>query len=126
MRVIEISLPLLLCIVSILFLADPLLFGDAFASGTARAGLALNGAAFAPHEYGLFDWSTQVSRLILLGAAAVLATATVLRTQEPILSPTWSADGRFVAYATDLKIGRLLPQKVDPKLFREDRGHRQR
>jgi len=24
----------------------------------------------------------------------------------------------FVAYATDLKIGRLLPQKVDPKLFR--------
>jgi TolB protein len=25
---------------------------------------------------------------------------TVLRTQEPILSPTWSADGRFVAYAT--------------------------
>jgi len=34
-------------IVSILFLADPLLFGDAFASGTARAGLALNGAAFA-------------------------------------------------------------------------------
>jgi TolB protein len=25
---------------------------------------------------------------------------TVLRTQEPILSPTWSADGRYVAYAT--------------------------
>lgn len=25
---------------------------------------------------------------------------TVLRSQEPILSPTWSADGRFVAYAT--------------------------
>ncbi|MGK2940852.1 MAG: Tol-Pal system beta propeller repeat protein TolB [Immundisolibacter sp.] len=25
---------------------------------------------------------------------------TVLRTQEPVLSPAWSADGRFVAYAT--------------------------
>lgn len=25
---------------------------------------------------------------------------TVLRSQEPILSPTWSADGRFLAYAT--------------------------
>lgn len=42
----------------------------------------LNGPQFAPHAYGFFDWSNQISRLILLGAATVLATATVLRTQQ--------------------------------------------
>lgn len=42
----------------------------------------LNGPAFAAREYGRFDWSTQVSRLVLLAATAVLATSAVLRTQH--------------------------------------------
>ncbi len=33
------------------------------------------------NDYGRFDWATQVSRLILLGAAALLATVIVLRSQ---------------------------------------------
>jgi diguanylate cyclase (GGDEF)-like protein len=33
------------------------------------------------HGYGSFDWATQVSRLVLLGVAALLAVAIVLRSQ---------------------------------------------
>jgi diguanylate cyclase (GGDEF)-like protein len=39
----------------------------------------INGPAFAPHPYGFFDWSTQVGRIILLGATTALATAAVVR-----------------------------------------------
>ncbi len=42
----------------------------------------LNGPVFAPHPYGLFDWSTQVGRIILLGATTALATAAVTRSKH--------------------------------------------
>jgi diguanylate cyclase (GGDEF)-like protein len=41
----------------------------------------LNDPRYAPFPYGLFDWSTQISRLILLGVASILAAAIVLRSQ---------------------------------------------
>ena len=42
----------------------------------------LNDPRYAPFPYGLFDWSTQISRLILLGVASILAAAIVLRSQS--------------------------------------------
>jgi diguanylate cyclase (GGDEF)-like protein len=42
----------------------------------------LNNPIYAPYPYGLFDWSTQISRFILLFVAALLAGAIVLRTQS--------------------------------------------
>jgi diguanylate cyclase (GGDEF)-like protein len=41
----------------------------------------LNDPRYAPFPYGLFDWPTQISRLILLGVASLLAGAIVLRSQ---------------------------------------------
>jgi diguanylate cyclase (GGDEF)-like protein len=38
--------------------------------------------AYAPFPYGMFDWNTQVSRLILLFTATVLSTVVVLRFQR--------------------------------------------
>ena len=42
----------------------------------------LNSMAYAPFPYGMFDWNTQVSRLILLFTATVLSTVVVLRFQR--------------------------------------------
>jgi len=42
----------------------------------------LNDPSYAPFPYGLFDWSTQISRLILLGVSSLLAGAIVLRSQS--------------------------------------------
>ena len=42
----------------------------------------LNSPSYAPFPYGMFDWSTQVSRLILLLTATVLSTVVVLRFQR--------------------------------------------
>ena len=39
----------------------------------------LNAPTFAPFTYGMFSWSAQISRLILLAAATVLSTAIVVR-----------------------------------------------
>jgi two-component system, cell cycle response regulator len=42
----------------------------------------LSAASFAPPSYGMFTWTVQVSRIILLGVATVLATAVVVRAQS--------------------------------------------
>lgn len=42
----------------------------------------LSAASFAPPTYGMFTWTVQVSRIILLGVATVLATAVVVRAQS--------------------------------------------
>ncbi len=42
----------------------------------------LNSAEFAPFRYGMFEWSTQVSRFILLFVASVLAMTIVVRAQR--------------------------------------------
>lgn len=42
----------------------------------------LNGPQYAPFPYGMFSWHGQISRLIVLLAAAVLSTAIVVRTQK--------------------------------------------
>lgn len=42
----------------------------------------LNNPIYAPFHYGIFDWGTQTSRLILLLTATVLATTVVLRGQR--------------------------------------------
>lgn len=42
----------------------------------------LNAASFAPPSYGMFTWTVQVSRIILLGVATVLAAAVVVRAQS--------------------------------------------
>lgn len=45
--------------------------------------------ALDPHGYGSFDWATQVSRLLLLGVATLLAAAIVLRSQR-LRRQSWS------------------------------------
>ncbi len=42
----------------------------------------LNNELYAPFTYGMFDWSSQISRLILLFAASLLSSAVVARTQQ--------------------------------------------
>jgi two-component system, cell cycle response regulator len=42
----------------------------------------LNGPGIDLHRYGSFDWATQISRLVLLGVATLLAAAIVLRSQR--------------------------------------------
>ncbi|HET8650375.1 MAG TPA: GGDEF domain-containing protein [Gemmatimonadales bacterium] len=42
----------------------------------------LNDPAYAPFTYGMFSWSAQIGRLVILLAAAVLATVVVVRTQR--------------------------------------------
>jgi diguanylate cyclase (GGDEF)-like protein len=39
----------------------------------------LNAPEFAPYSYGMFSWTAQISRLILLAAATLLSTTIVLR-----------------------------------------------
>ena len=42
----------------------------------------LNSPAFAPYSYGLFSWSTQISRLIMMTTASALSLAVVARSQK--------------------------------------------
>src|SRR5215467_7521309 len=42
----------------------------------------LNGAAYAPYPYGLFSWSAQISRLIIMLTASALSIALVARSQR--------------------------------------------
>jgi diguanylate cyclase (GGDEF)-like protein len=42
----------------------------------------LNSPAFAPYPYGMFDWGAQVSRLMLLFIAALLAATIVVRAHQ--------------------------------------------
>jgi two-component system, cell cycle response regulator len=42
----------------------------------------LNSAAYAPYPYGLFSWSSQISRLIMMVTAAALCVALVSRSQR--------------------------------------------
>ena len=48
----------------------------------ADANFALNDAAYAPFVYGMFDWPTQISRLVLLLIAAIVSATVVLRAQQ--------------------------------------------
>lgn len=50
--------------------------------GYAQSHWDLNSDVFAPFPYGMFDWGSQISRLILLFAASILSTAVVLRAQR--------------------------------------------
>jgi diguanylate cyclase (GGDEF)-like protein len=45
--------------------------------------------ALDPHGYGAFEWATQVSRMVLLGVASLLAAAIVLRSQR-LRRQSWS------------------------------------
>jgi diguanylate cyclase (GGDEF)-like protein len=42
----------------------------------------LNSPAFAPYPYGQFDWSVQISRLIIMATASALSLALVARSQK--------------------------------------------
>jgi diguanylate cyclase (GGDEF)-like protein len=42
----------------------------------------LNSPAFAPYSYGLFSWSAQISRLIMMTTASALSLAVVARSQK--------------------------------------------
>jgi len=42
----------------------------------------LNSPAYAPYSYGLFSWSAQISRLIIMLTASVLSLALVMRSQR--------------------------------------------
>jgi two-component system, cell cycle response regulator len=42
----------------------------------------LNSPAYAPYEYGVFSWSAQISRLIIMLTASVLSLALVARSQK--------------------------------------------
>lgn len=53
--------------------------GVAFA---AAAGRNLNDPFYAPFPYGMFSWSAQLSRMLILALAGVLSTLIVLRTQK--------------------------------------------
>src|SRR5215469_6199715 len=48
----------------------------------AATGWDLNSPAFAPYSYGLFSWSTQISRLIMMTTASALSLAVVARSQK--------------------------------------------
>ena len=41
----------------------------------------MQSAIYRPNDYGIFDWGTQISRLVLLGTAALLAATVVGRGQ---------------------------------------------
>jgi diguanylate cyclase (GGDEF)-like protein len=48
----------------------------------ADATIPLNHAYYAPFVYGMFDWTTQISRLVLLIIATILSVTVVLRAQQ--------------------------------------------
>jgi diguanylate cyclase (GGDEF)-like protein len=48
----------------------------------AAANYNLNDPIYAPYAYGMFSWIAQMSRVVLLGSAAFIATMIVLRTQR--------------------------------------------
>src|SRR5262245_38719907 len=56
----------------------------------------LNGAAYAPYPYGLFSWSAQISRLIMMLTASALSIALVSRSQRLLqLASSDSLTGLF-------------------------------
>jgi two-component system, cell cycle response regulator len=56
----------------------------------------LNSAAYAPYPYGLFTWSAQISRLIMMWTASVLSIALVARSQRLLhLATSDSLTGLF-------------------------------
>jgi diguanylate cyclase (GGDEF)-like protein len=55
----------------------------------AHAAYDLTDPALDPHGYGSFDWATQVSRIILLAVATLLAAAIVIRSQR-LRRQSWS------------------------------------
>ena len=48
----------------------------------------LNSEAYAPYPYGLFSWSAQISRLIMMLTASALSIALVSRSQRLLLAAT--------------------------------------
>jgi diguanylate cyclase (GGDEF)-like protein len=56
---------------------------------SAHAAYDLSDPSLDPHGYGSFDWATQVSRIILLGIATLLAAAIVIRSQR-LRQQSWS------------------------------------
>lgn len=50
--------------------------------GYAQSHWDLNSEIYEPFRYGTFDWSSQVSRLIIMFVASILSTAVVLRAQR--------------------------------------------
>ena len=56
----------------------------------------LNSPAYAPYPYGLFSWSAQISRLIIMLTASVLSLALVMRSQRLLqLATSDSLTGLF-------------------------------
>lgn len=56
----------------------------------------LNSAAFAPYPYGMFSWSTEISRLIIMLTASVLSLSLVVRSQKLLhLATTDTLTGLF-------------------------------
>jgi diguanylate cyclase (GGDEF)-like protein len=56
----------------------------------------LNSAAFSPYPYGMFSWSAQISRFIILLAASVLSLSLVARSQKLLkLATTDTLTGLF-------------------------------
>ena len=77
----------------------------------------LNGPAFATHQYGLFDWATQVSREVLLAGATVIATSAVLRTQH------WLRQSASDALTGLMNRG-FFDERIEEELLRARRYHR--
>ena len=48
----------------------------------------LNGPAFAPYPYGMFSWSNQIARLIMMATASALSIALVSRSQKLLQAAT--------------------------------------
>lgn len=56
----------------------------------------LNSAAFSPYPYGMFSWSAQISRFIILLTASVLTLSLVIRSQKLLqLATTDALTGLF-------------------------------
>jgi hypothetical protein len=61
-----------------------------------------NSSVYAPFEYGMFSWASQISRLILILTARLLSLAVVTRTQQ------------LLRLATQ----RSVNDAIQPRLFR--------
>lgn len=69
----------------------------------------LNSASFAPYPYGLFSWSAQISRLIMMLTAAGLSLALVSRSQRLLqLSIRDHLTGLFNRAYSDERLGNEL------------------
>ncbi len=77
----------------------------------------LNGPAFAPFPYGHFEWSTEVSRLVLLAASTALATTAVLRNQM------WLRQSASDALTGLMNRG-FFDERIEEEFLRARRYHR--